>query len=204
MKASDLVKLSKEERDKTESLNPRRDALCSMPLGSTRGQAVMEFILFLPILMALLIFAFEWSQLFIKQMRVSTLCREMTLLAHKQCITSLSPTETEEQCINRIQGEVLAEQTNSATATLPEFSTRGGVILSLYHLAAGNDVTTGDNGGYSTQYSRATLNQLDANLLNNFGTVAVGEFYYRNQMAFALQQFIDFIMPTTIYKSTVI
>lgn len=168
-------------------------------LRSCSGQSMIEFAVILPILMVLMFSIFEWSQIFIMNMRASTMSREIALAVHRQCKSispdAAAPQETIAECMNRLNTELAGQ----VAGVFPRFEERGGIFLSLYGT---NGVSaTASTGNDESYYSLANI---DPEVMAAVEIVAVGEFFYENLSISPLERLFSFVMPKRIYKATII
>ena len=149
---------------------------------------MIEFGLTMGILFILLLSLFEWSQIFIKHYKASTICREAAVAAHHDCKNAEGAGV--EQCLGIIRTEMLEK----ASKTFPQFSTRGDIVLTFY------GALTGQVGGTYT----SRISGVDPNLITDLQTVVVSELFYDNPLATGMERLFSFVMPRLIYKSTII
>ncbi len=164
-----------------------------------KGQSALELAVTLPVMIFLLFVTLEWGQIFVKHLRISTLCREAALVANHECkdfqqdANAETNSNTAITCLNRVRDEMIVR----AKTVLPNFEGRGDILLSLY-----GDVqaVTPGNGNFTTHYNSAALDPL---MLQKLGTVAVSEVFYNNVLVTPVEKFFDMLMPRLIYKITV-
>ena len=160
----------------------------------------------IPFLFVILYGGFEWSQIFVKHVRASTIGREAALAAHHDCkdlnkppaiapavdAPPAPPKESVQDCVNRVRSEMMGK----AALVLPNFMEKGEIIITFY----GNETASAGGGGdYTSHYSSGTI---EPSLLALLDTVVVGEVFYENELLTPIEGLIEFIMPRVIYKST--
>lgn len=157
------------------------------------GQSMIELALMLPFLFIFLLAIFEWGQIFIKHIRVSTLCREAAIAASQDCknINTVTTGETKQQCVNRIQQEM----TTKASYSLTDFQNRGFIIVALH---GASEVSSPPSSGFASRYSGT----MDPDVQSALGTVAMCEFFYDNAIVTPIEYLFSFVMPRMIYKTT--
>jgi hypothetical protein len=161
-------------------------------LSNSRGQSMIEFGIMLFFLLTILLAMFEWSQIFIKHMRASTICREAAVAAHHDCRgTEGVDTST---CLQRVR----TEMKQKAGRVFPEFNTRGEIILQAFGGSAGFA------GGSLSYPSHVGPADIDPAMMSALGTVVVSELYYETKMLTGVERLFAFLMPRLIYKSTII
>jgi hypothetical protein len=154
---------------------------------------MIEFVMVLPLIFILLFAIFEWSQIFIKHSKASTINREAALAMHHEC--KKLDDENALACVRRIRQETI----NKAGALFSEFNSRGEIILSLYTETF--QATSGGGTGYASHFNSTNI---DASLIESAQSVAISEFFYDNRMVTPLEKFFNFVMPRLIYKSTIV
>lgn len=149
---------------------------------------MIEFGVMLGFLFVFLLAIFEWSQIFIKHYKASTICREAAVAVHQDC-KALGSAEAL-NCLNIIRDEMVAK----ANRVFGQFETRGDIILTLY----------GDLSGQVRGSYNARITSVDPQMLQDLDIVVVSEFFYDNPLKTGMERLFSFAMPRLIYKSTII
>ncbi|OIO37893.1 MAG: hypothetical protein AUJ72_03745 [Candidatus Omnitrophica bacterium CG1_02_46_14] len=139
---------------------------------------MIELIFITPLLFALILAAFEFSQMFIQAQRVSSLSRETANAVFRDC--SSFPNDQLENCV-----ELLREDINlGAKSLLKDFNTdRGRVVVSIYKWRKEHEE---DKNSVVLAYpsiadiaSHINLDNVDQTILEDQGVIVVAEVFYR-------------------------
>lgn len=168
----------------------------------SKGQALVEFALVMPVLLIYLLGAAEFSNMFMTALRVSNLSREAANIAFRDCSYYSIPlgTSTEERdeaqqrlltCMNEARDRINA-YTNSL---LGNFNSKGTVILSLYNTA--DNISSVVKGGSAAANSRYSIGSFSS-LQTNHPIIAAGEVFYQYT---PLTPFANLIMGFSVLQN---
>lgn len=141
-----------------------------------RGQAIIELAVMLPLFLAIVLGAIEYSNMFMTSLRASNLSRQVANAAFRDC-AFLSDAAMAD-CLTTVTSRVAED----AALLLTDFAARGRVIATAYVRDTGMApqvrlAATSANGGgaYASRYDR---NSVDAGLINQHDRIVIGELFY--------------------------
>ncbi len=164
------------------------------------GQATVEFIFIIPLVFALILAAFEFSQMFIQAQRVSSISRETANAVFRDC--SSLPDNQLAGCVT----SSLQDINTGAGKLLTNFGGRGQVVVSIYRW---NAVAPNVRLAYIAPAapnppSHINLGNANTNsALQNQGVIVVGEVFYQYAPATIVGNLIRVFIPGRLYEITI-
>lgn len=184
--------------------------------GRLSGQAMVEFILIIPILFVFLLAVLEYSYMFVQAQRVSALSREAANAAYRDCSSYTDAVELS-GCLELI-GPPLKQ---NASSFLPDFGAQGCIIISIYAYTT-NPANAGTananvksvqrlvqksyNGAvFVSRYDpgSAVTAETGNSLAQKQGAVAVGEVFFNYQPVTVIGSLMKDVLPQSFYEITV-
>ncbi len=174
------------------------------------GQSAIEFAFIVPLLLGLILAAFEFSQMFIQSQKVSSLSREAANAVFRDC--SSLPNDQLQRCVDGVHGVtgvpdangVLDDINLGAGKLLAGFNTRGEVLVSIYKwdASASPNVVLAYPAA-ANPHSHINVNNVDQGLLTSQGVLVVGEILYQYMPSTMVANLLG--MPATgkLYEITI-
>jgi len=170
-----------------------------------KGQAALEFIFGIPLLLTFFMALIEFSALLIHEHRVSALSREAANAAFRDCGSFWGGDL--DDCLDAVVTQIDA----GAGGMLPEFSERGRVIASVWRPDPASVIEPptpvlasqrgSGNGVYSSKFSDE---HMDSSLVKNHEVIAIGEVFYPYEPLTPLAFLIDLTgFPAVLHEATV-
>ncbi|GEM_PF-1606167 len=172
---------------------------------NSKGQSAVEFAFIIPIIFIFFYAVLEFSFLFVRQQRISSISRETANAAFRDC-ASLS-----ESAIGPCLDKTLAGVHQNVQSILPDFDNKGTVIVSVYGL----DTTNNSNPpplkslgvkkiGSGSNASHYSLQSIDATVVRNQGVVVVGEAFYAYTPLTPIEGLLNLLsLPKVIYENSI-
>jgi hypothetical protein len=165
-----------------------------------RGQAMLEFIFMIPLLLTFMFATLEFCAMFIQAHKLSSLSREAANAAYRECGPMTGARF--DVCLDDLSEEL----GNGAAAMLPDFGAKGAVVTSVWGPDADGEPvllrrTETGNGAHE---SAIEAENIDRDFLAGQGILVVGEAFYDYAPITPIRNILQLLsLPTSLRETTV-